>query len=67
MPNTPALVQEGMSVLSLCECIQDKEMVMVRDIFMSVGKVLVLPEKYMDAVTAFQGAVRDLSLILSRT
>ncbi len=56
MPNTPALVQEGMSVLSLCECIPDKDMSIVRDIFMSVGKVLVLPEKYMDAVTAVSGS-----------
>jgi pyrroline-5-carboxylate reductase len=56
MPNTPALVQEGMSVLSLCECIHDKEMGVVRDIFMSVGRVLVLPEKYMDAVTALSGS-----------
>ena len=56
MPNTPALVQEGMSVLSLCECIPDKEVVFVRDIFMSVGKILVLPEKYMDAVTALSGS-----------
>ncbi len=56
MPNTPALVQEGMSVLSLCECIHDKEMGLIREIFMSVGKVLVLPEKYMDAVTAVSGS-----------
>lgn len=56
MPNTPALVQEGMSVLSMCECIHDKEMGLVREIFMSVGKVLVLPEKYMDAVTALSGS-----------
>jgi pyrroline-5-carboxylate reductase len=56
MPNTPALVQEGMSVLSLCECIHDKEMGLIREIFMSVGKVLVLPEKYMDAVTALSGS-----------
>jgi pyrroline-5-carboxylate reductase len=56
MPNTPALVQEGMSVLSMCECILDKEMALVRGIFMSVGKVLVLPEKYMDAVTALSGS-----------
>ena len=56
MPNTPALVQEGMSVLSMCECIHDKEMGLVRGIFMSVGKVLVLPEKYMDAVTALSGS-----------
>jgi len=56
MPNTPALVQEGMSVLSMCECIHDKEMGLVRGIFMSVGKVIVLPEKYMDAVTALSGS-----------
>jgi pyrroline-5-carboxylate reductase len=56
MPNTPALVQEGMSVLSLCECIPDKDMGLVRDIFMSVGRVIVLPEKYMDAVTALSGS-----------
>jgi pyrroline-5-carboxylate reductase len=56
MPNTPALVQEGISVLSMCECIHDKEMGLVRDIFMSVGRVLVLPEKYMDAVTALSGS-----------
>jgi pyrroline-5-carboxylate reductase len=56
MPNTPALVQEGMSVLSMCECIHDKEMGLVRDIFMSIGKVMVLPEKYMDAVTALSGS-----------
>jgi pyrroline-5-carboxylate reductase len=56
MPNTPALVQEGMSVLTLCECIHDREMGLIRSIFMSIGKVLVLPEKYMDAVTALSGS-----------
>jgi pyrroline-5-carboxylate reductase len=56
MPNTPALVQEGMSVMSMCECIHDKEMGLIRKIFMSVGRVLVLPEKYMDAVTALSGS-----------
>lgn len=56
MPNTPALVQEGMSVLSMQECIHEKEIEIVRSIFMSIGKVLVLPEKYMDAVTALSGS-----------
>jgi pyrroline-5-carboxylate reductase len=56
MPNTPALVQEGISVLSMCECINDKGMGLIRDIFMSIGKVMVLPEKYMDAVTALSGS-----------
>lgn len=56
MPNTPAIVQEGMSVMSLCECFSEKDIAIVRDIFMSVGKVLTLPEKYMDAVTAVSGS-----------
>lgn len=56
MPNTPALVLEGMTVISLCECFPDKEMGIVRDIFLSVGRLLVLPEKYMDAVTAISGS-----------
>src|SRR5512139_3583479 len=56
MPNTPALVQEGMSVLSLCSCLPEKVIAPVRDIFMSVGKVLTLPEKHMNAVTALSGS-----------
>jgi len=56
MPNTPAIVQEGMTVMSLCECFSDRDIAAVRDIFMSVGKVLTLPEKYMNAVTAVSGS-----------
>ncbi len=56
MPNTPALVQEGMSVMSMCECINDKEMQVIKDIFMSSGLLLALPEKYMNAVTALSGS-----------
>jgi pyrroline-5-carboxylate reductase len=56
MPNTPCLVGEGMSVFSLCECFPDGDINKVREIFMSVGKVLTLPEKYMDAVTALSGS-----------
>jgi len=56
MPNTPALIQEGMSVMTMCECIHDKDIGIIRDIFMSVGRLLVLPEHYMDAVTALSGS-----------
>jgi len=56
MPNTPALVQEGMSVMSLCECFSDNAISVVREILMSIGKVITLPEKYMDAVTAVSGS-----------
>ncbi len=56
MPNTPALIQEGMTVMSLCECFSDRDVSIVREIFMSIGKVITLPEKYMDAVTALSGS-----------
>jgi pyrroline-5-carboxylate reductase len=56
MPNTPALVQEGMSVISLCSCLPTSVISPVRDIFISIGKVLTLPEKHMDAVTALSGS-----------
>jgi len=56
MPNTPALVQEGMSVMSLCGCFYGKELDMVKSILLSVGKVLVLPEEQMNAVTALSGS-----------
>jgi pyrroline-5-carboxylate reductase len=56
MPNTPALAQEGMTVMSPCEGISDRDIANVKDIFMSIGHVIVLPEKYMDAVTALSGS-----------
>jgi pyrroline-5-carboxylate reductase len=45
-----------MSVMSLCECFSDSEINTIREIFMSVGRVLTLPEKYMNAVTALSGS-----------
>ncbi len=56
MPNTPALVQEGMSVMSLCCCSFGKELETVRSILMSIGKVVTLPEALMNAVTALSGS-----------
>jgi pyrroline-5-carboxylate reductase len=56
MPNTPAIVQEGMSVMSLCDCFYGREVDIVKSILMSVGRVLLLPERYMDAVTALSGS-----------
>jgi pyrroline-5-carboxylate reductase len=56
MPNAPALVGQGMSVMSLCECFSDEAINRVKDIFMSVGTVLSLPEHHMDAVTALSGS-----------
>lgn len=56
MPNIAATVGESMSVLALCECLEMKIVTPVRDIFMSVGKVITLPEDYMNLVTALSGS-----------
>lgn len=56
MPNTPAIVGAGMSVVSLCGCLSGREVDIVKTILMSVGKVLVMPEESMNAVTAISGS-----------
>jgi pyrroline-5-carboxylate reductase len=56
MPNTPAMVGEGMSVLSPNSNIDDDSLLEVEQIFSKIGKVLVLPEKLMDAVTGLSGS-----------
>ena len=42
--------------MSLCGCNYGKELDMVKSILMSVGRVLVLPEGQMNAVTALSGS-----------
>lgn len=56
MPNLAAIVGESMTVLALCDCLEMKIVAPVRDIFMSVGKVITLPEPYMNFVTALSGS-----------
>ncbi len=56
MPNTPALIGEGMSVLSPNNSVDDESLETVKEIFQFTGSVLVLPEKHMDAVTGLSGS-----------
>lgn len=56
MPNTPAMVGEGMSVLSADHTLRDGEAAYAHSIFSALGRVLTLPEKYFDAVTAVSGS-----------
>jgi pyrroline-5-carboxylate reductase len=56
MPNTPLLVGKGMSALSAGRWAGEKELERTRRIFEAVGRVLVLPESKMDAVTAVSGS-----------
>lgn len=55
MPNTPALVGEGMSVVCPEPGVDKESEDTVKEIFSCIGEVMVLPEKYIDAVTALSG------------
>jgi pyrroline-5-carboxylate reductase len=56
MPNTPALIQRGMSVLVAGGTATSYHTDIARKIFDAVGKTVVLDEKMMDAVTALSGS-----------
>lgn len=56
MPNTPALVQEGVSVIAVKDGLPDPDLEKAVYLLSAIGKVVKLPEKYMDAVTALSGS-----------
>ena len=51
MPNTPALVQEGMTAVCPNELVSEEELSRVLELFQSFGSALRVPEKLLDAVT----------------
>jgi pyrroline-5-carboxylate reductase len=56
MPNTPALVQTGMAVLTPgARADQEHEAIALR-LFGALGRAIVLPERHLDAVTALSGS-----------
>jgi len=56
MPNTPALIQRGISALASGGTTTADNMDKARKIFNAVGKTVVVDEKMMDAVTAVSGS-----------
>ena len=56
MPNTPALVDEGMAAISPGSHCDDAHLAEVESLMASTGKVIRIPEKQMDAVTAISGS-----------
>ncbi len=56
MPNTPALVDEGMAAISPGSHCGDADLAEAEALMGSCGKVLRVPEKQMDAVTAISGS-----------
>jgi len=56
MPNTPALVLEGASAIAPSPYATPEDLETTRSIFSSVGKVVVVEESLMDAVTGLSGS-----------
>ena len=56
MPNTPCLIGKGISVLSPDKNIDKKSIETVEKIFSSLGRAIILDEKYLNSVTALSGS-----------
>jgi pyrroline-5-carboxylate reductase len=56
MPNTPALVDEGMAAIAPGSHCDESHLTEAESLMASTGKVLRIPEKQMDAVTAISGS-----------
>ena len=56
MPNTPALVLEGATAVAGAAGLEPGDIDVARDIFGAVGRVVVLDEGLMDAVTGLSGS-----------
>jgi len=56
MPNTPALVLEGVTAVAKAEGLEADDLETAGEIFGAVGRVVVLGEELMDAVTGLSGS-----------
>lgn len=56
MPNTPCVIREGMTVVCPGPRATDKHLGLAESIFGAVGRVRVLEEKHLDAVTGLSGS-----------
>ena len=56
MPNTPALVDEGMAAISPGTYARREHLDHVTEILSATGRVVTVPERYQDAVTAISGS-----------
>ncbi|MBP6997134.1 MAG: pyrroline-5-carboxylate reductase [Phycicoccus sp.] len=56
MPNTPALVDQGMAAISPGSAVSSEQLRETESLLAATGKVLEVPEKLQDAVTAISGS-----------
>lgn len=56
MPNTPSVVHEGMAGIAPGKYATEEHLELAREVLANVGRVVVVPEAYLDAVTAISGS-----------
>ena len=56
MPNTPSVVHEGVAGIAGGRHAEDKHVALAAEVLSHVGSVVIVPEKYLDAVTAISGS-----------
>ncbi|MEK8023272.1 MAG: pyrroline-5-carboxylate reductase [Candidatus Hydrogenedentota bacterium] len=56
MPNTPALVGKGITVLAAGACADEDSMMLAERVLAAVGDVVRMDERHLDAVTAISGS-----------
>lgn len=56
MPNTPALVNEGMAAISINPNVSDADLTHVMELFESVGKAHIVDEDMMDTIIGISGS-----------
>ena len=64
MPNLPLVVREGMTVVFKGPFSRDEDVSLVKELFSHLGDVVVLDEKYADAVTALSGSGPGFAAVL---
>lgn len=56
MPNTPAVIREGVTALAFNAAMPEGDVLLARTVFEAVGRVVPVEERLMDAVTGLSGS-----------
>lgn len=56
MPNMPAIIGKGLIAMSINDTIDENELLCIKDLLSSLGLVLEVDEKHMDAITGISGS-----------
>ena len=56
MPNTPCLIRQGMTALAAGRHATEGNVLMAREIFSSMGRIVVVGEEHMDAITGLSAS-----------